>query len=81
MIRIVLAALAISIAVPAHAGGRWDAITSGRIYDRILTPQLNPSRSFVDDRALRLYYKDLREGRVAPPSDRRSLHLFDLGRQ
>ncbi|WP_299870393.1 hypothetical protein [uncultured Hoeflea sp.] len=80
MIRIVLAALAITVAVPAHASGRWDAISSGRLYDRLLTPQLNPSHSFVDDRALQLYRKDLREGRIKPPNRKHRHHLFDFRR-
>ncbi|HMQ57319.1 MAG TPA: hypothetical protein PKE65_02115 [Rhizobiaceae bacterium] len=30
-----------------RSGGRLDAIAQGRIYDRLLTPQLNPGFSFA----------------------------------
>ncbi|EDQ31719.1 hypothetical protein HPDFL43_17915 [Hoeflea phototrophica DFL-43] len=81
MIKALVFALAVMAAIPAQASGRWDAISSGRIYDRLLTPQLNPSFSFVDDRAARLYQKDLAEGRVKPPQKGQRYHLFDFQRR
>lgn len=62
------AVLALPI-VPAHAfessrgGGRLNAIASGRLYDPILTPKLNPSFS-LDQRAEQKLLRDLRSGRV-----------------
>lgn len=66
MRKIVLIALALTVAAPAMAGSRQgaklDAITSGRLYDRILTPQLNPSYSF-DAQGERQFLDDVRNGR------------------
>jgi hypothetical protein len=66
MRKIALIALALLAATPAMAGSRQgaklDAITSGRLYDRILTPQLNPSYSF-DAQGERQFLDDLRNGR------------------
>lgn len=52
--------------VPAHAerlGRRLDAIQSGRLYDPILTPQMNPSYHFQPN-AEAMFLRDLRQGRV-----------------
>jgi len=52
--------------VPAQAerlGRRLDAITSGRLYDPILTPQMNPSYQFQPN-AEAMFLRDLRQGRV-----------------
>lgn len=52
--------------VPAHAerlGRRLDAIQSGRLYDPILTPQMNPSFHF-EPNAEAMFLHDLRQGRV-----------------
>jgi hypothetical protein len=66
MRKIALIALALLAATPAMAGSRQgaklDAITSGRLYDRILTPQLNPSYSF-DAQGERQFLDDVRNGR------------------
>ena len=67
MRKIALIALALLAATPALAGSRHgaklDAITSGRLYDRILTPQLNPSFS-LDHRAEQQLFDDIRAGRT-----------------
>ncbi|OCW59003.1 hypothetical protein [Hoeflea olei] len=52
--------------VPAQAerqGRRIDAIQSGRLYDPILTPQLNPSYHFQPNAEAQFLY-ELRKGRV-----------------
>lgn len=52
--------------VPASAerlGRRLDAIQSGRLYDPILTPQMNPSYHFQPN-AEAMFLNDLRRGRV-----------------
>ncbi|KGF67552.1 hypothetical protein LL06_21660 [Hoeflea sp. BAL378] len=54
------------IPVPASAerlGRRLDAIQSGRLYDPVLTPQMNPSFQFQPNAEERFLY-DLRKGRV-----------------
>lgn len=81
MIKALVIGLALVAAAPAVAGGRLDAITSGRLYDRLLTPQLNPSHSFVDPGAEKLYRKDLAEGRIKPRDSSRRYHLFDFRRR
>ncbi|TCD15923.1 hypothetical protein [Oricola cellulosilytica] len=67
MLRFLLLALLLLTVVPAFAdhrsGGRLDAITQGRLYDRILTPRMNPSFS-LDARAERDLLRDLRNGRL-----------------
>jgi len=66
MRRIILVALALAMATPAVAsdrrGAKLDAIASGRLYDRILTPQLNPGFSF-DAQGERQFLDDVRNGR------------------
>lgn len=70
MTRIALIALMGLVLLPAQAsagsdrmGRRLDAIQSGRLYDPILTPQLNPGFEFQPDAEARFLY-DLRRGRV-----------------
>ena len=91
MRKLVLIALVLFIAAPAAAGdgtsrggARLNAITSGRLYDRILTPQLNPSFS-LDQRAEEQLFDDVRAGRtnlnVVPEEQRRYFELqMDMGR-
>lgn len=66
MRKIALIALALLAATPALAsdrrGAKLDAIASGRFYDRVLTPQLNPSYSF-DAQGERQFLDDVRNGR------------------
>ncbi|MCY0148908.1 hypothetical protein OEG84_14650 [Hoeflea sp. G2-23] len=73
---------AITAAVPAQAGsrsgGRLDAITTGRIYDRLLTPQLNPDYAFADPQAQRRFGADVREGRIKMPERPQHRSLFDF---
>lgn len=68
MRKIALVALALLAATPALAsdrrGAKLDAIASGRFYDRILTPQLNPSYSF-DAQGERQLLDDIRAGRTS----------------
>jgi len=47
----------------SRGGGRLNAIASGRLYDPILTPKLNPSFA-LDRRAEQKLLRDLRSGRV-----------------
>lgn len=47
-----------------RTGRRLDAIQSGRLYDPILTPQLNPSFEFSDPNAEAMFLHQLRQGRV-----------------
>lgn len=47
-----------------RSGRRLDAIQSGRLYDPILTPQLNPSFEFNDPNAEATFLHQLRQGRV-----------------
>lgn len=70
MKRIVLIALAGALVLPTLAwadsnrtGRRLDAIQSGRLYDPLLTPQLNPSFEFEPNAEARFLY-DLRKGRA-----------------
>ncbi|MEQ8480201.1 MAG: hypothetical protein RIC18_06060 [Hoeflea sp.] len=68
MKRLMLIALAgaFLLPVPAEAerlGRRLDAIQSGRLYDPLLSPQLNPSFEFQPNAEARFLY-DLRKGRV-----------------
>lgn len=91
MRKLVLIALALFIVAPAAAGdrssmggGRLNAITSGRLYDRILTPQLNPSFT-LDQRAEEQLFDDVRAGRtnldVVPEEQRHYFELqMDMGR-
>jgi hypothetical protein len=72
--RAFLAAILALPAAPALAfegsrgGGRLNAIASGRLYDPILTPKLNPSFA-LDSRAEQQLLRDMRNGRV----DRRDI--------
>lgn len=86
--RTLIAALAMMPIVPAYAsgrsGGRLEAVSSGRIYDRILTPRLNPSFS-LEPRAEYQLLRDIRRGRVdtslIPPGRLRYLlNRLDNGR-
>ncbi|WP_420407848.1 hypothetical protein [Hoeflea sp.] len=70
MKRLMLTALAGVFLLPAAAwadfgmsGRKLDAIQSGRHYDPLLTPQLNPSFDLRPDAEARLLY-DLRRGTV-----------------
>jgi hypothetical protein len=70
MKRLLLTALAGIFLLPTLAwadfggtGRKLDAIRSGRLYDRMLTPQLNPSFTFQPNAEARFLY-DLRKGRV-----------------
>lgn len=71
MRRAILIALLGVVLLPAIAsadsdrmGRRLDAIQSGRLYDPILTPQLNPGFEFNDSNAEVMFLRDLRQGRV-----------------
>ncbi len=71
MKRTLLIALMGLVLLPALAsadsnrtGRRLDAIQSGRLYDPILTPQMNPSFEFNDSSAEARFLFDLRKGRV-----------------
>lgn len=71
MKRIVLIALAGVLVLPtlawadsSRSGRRLDAIQSGRLYDPILTPQLNPGFEFNDPNAEARFLHELRRGRV-----------------
>jgi hypothetical protein len=55
---------AIASAGSDRMGRRLDAIQSGRLYDPILTPQLNPGFEFNDSSAEAMFLRDLRQGRV-----------------
>ncbi|MDF1610050.1 hypothetical protein PZ897_17860 [Hoeflea sp. YIM 152468] len=55
---------AIASAEPFRSGRRLDAIQSGRLYDPILTPQLNPSFEFNDPNAEAIFLNQMRRGRV-----------------
>ena len=70
MKRTLLIALMGVVMLPAFAsagsdrvGRRLDAIQSGRLYDPILTPQLNPGFEFQPN-AEAMFLRDLRQGRV-----------------
>jgi hypothetical protein len=70
MKRTILIALAGLLVLPTLAsadsyrsGRRLDAIQSGRLYDPILTPQMNPSYEFQPN-AEAMFLRDLRRGRV-----------------
>ena len=78
LIAAILATAAMATAaVPAMAssgsGGRLDAIASGRIYDKHLTPKLN-RRFYLDAHGERQLLQALRRGRVTiedvPPAQR-----------
>jgi hypothetical protein len=56
---------ALALADSNRTGRRLDAIQSGRLYDPILTPQLNPGFEFNDSRAEARFLYDLKKGRVA----------------
>lgn len=62
-----------------RTGRRLDAIQSGRLYDPILTPQLNPSFEFNDPNAEAMFLHQLRQGRVAveeiPEQQRQYFHM------
>ena len=87
---LVLAVLLATVAtatVPAMAGnrsgsgGRLDAIASGRIYDKHLTPKLN-RRFYLDSHAERQLLRALRNGRVTledVPAGQRDYYLRRLG--
>ena len=45
-------------------GRRLDAIQSGRLYDPILTPQMNPNFEFNDPNAEAMFLQRLRMGQV-----------------
>ena len=86
--RTLIAALALLPVAPASAfarsGGRLEAVTSGRVYDRILTPRLNPSFS-LEPRAEYQLLRDIRHGRIdtslIPPGRLRYLlNRLDNGR-
>lgn len=69
MMKTALAAVILlgALAVPSHAGrsgGRLDAITTGRVYDRVLTPTLNPRFWMTDRNAQKAFERDLKRGRV-----------------
>lgn len=71
MKRLVLIALAGAFVLPTlvwadsnRTGRRLEAIQSGRLYDPLLTPQLNPSFEFQPNAEARFLY-DLRNGRVS----------------
>ncbi len=86
MVRMIALALAVmaavTAAVPAQAesrsGGRLDAITTGRLYDRLLTPQLNPDYAFADPQAQRSFSADVQEGRIKIPERPQHRSLFDF---
>ena len=87
MFRFILIALLVLVVAPAFASdrhaGRLNAITSGRLYDRILTPQLNPGFA-LDSRAEQELLKDVRAGRFnldqVPPAQRYHFELqLDIG--
>jgi hypothetical protein len=76
----ILAATTASADDPLPKGRKLDAIASGRLYDRLLTPQLNPGYDF-DYRAEQQFMNDLREGAIdlnAVPEPRRSYFDFQL---
>jgi len=82
MRKIILIALALAAATPAIAsdrsGARLNAIASGRLYDRILTPQFNPSYT-LDAQAEQQLFDDVRAGRTslnAIPEQQR--HYFQM---
>lgn len=91
MRKLALIALALFIVAPATAGdrtsmggGRLNAIAAGRLYDRILTPQLNPSFS-LDNVAEEQLFDDVRAGRtnlnVVPEEQRHYFEMqMDMGR-
>lgn len=45
-------------------GRRLDAIQSGRLYDPILTPQMNPNFEFNDPNAEAMFLQQLRKGQI-----------------
>ncbi|MCY0092674.1 hypothetical protein [Hoeflea ulvae] len=55
---------AVASADSYRSGRRLDAIQSGRLYDPILTPQMNPSFEFNDPNEEAKFLFDLRKGRV-----------------
>lgn len=64
-----------------NSGRRLDAIASGRLYDPILTPQVNPGFHFVDPTAEAALLRDIRDGRVnldAMPEAQRNYYLQRL---
>lgn len=70
MKRTLLIALVGAVLLPAIAsadsdrvGRRLDAIQSGRLYDRIMTPQMNPNFEFQPN-AEAMFLRELRQGRV-----------------
>jgi|GEM_PF-1390469 hypothetical protein len=79
----------LSVPVAASAGPnnsrRLDAIATGRLYDPILTPQLNPDFELVDPSAEAALLRDIRDGRFnldrLPPAQRSYyLQLLEAGR-
>lgn len=64
-----------------NTGRRLDAIASGRLYDPILTPQVNPGFHFTDPSAEAALLRDIRNGRVnlnAMPEAQRNYYLQRL---
>jgi len=60
-------------------GRRLDAIESGRLYDPILTPQLNPGFEFNDPNAEAMFLHQLRKGRVnVERIPEAQLHYFQM---
>lgn len=56
-----------TLTVSSHAGGsggRLDAVTAGRVYDRILTPTLNPRFAMNDRAASKAFDRDLKRNRI-----------------
>lgn len=70
MKRLLYTLLALAVVLPASAladsnnGRRLDAIATGRLYDPILTPQLNPDFELLDPSAEAALLRDIRDGRV-----------------
>lgn len=70
MKRILLITLVALVALPPmtsagtdRTGRKLDAIQSGRLYDPILTPQMNPGFEFNDPNAEARFLLDVRRGR------------------
>ncbi|PWV98313.1 hypothetical protein DFR52_105296 [Hoeflea marina] len=88
MQRILLIALVALIALPSVAsaerdrtGRKLDAIQSGRLYDPILTPQMNPRFEFNDPNAEAKFLLDVRQGRFdlnRVPEGQRQYFQFQL---
>lgn len=88
MKRILLIALVALVALPSLAsagtdrtGRKLDAIQSGRLYDPILTPQMNPDFEFNDPNAEAKFLLDVRRGRFdlnRVPEAQRSYFQFQL---